>query len=79
MVETMGPMMPQKVVLVLIRLSRWSLETKTVEKIAKNRHMDRQKYSYFERNLAMMMIYLPIEFDLNRIKRLKVRVWKEKF
>ena len=44
----------------------------------KNRQMNRWNYSNFERNLAMMMIYLPVKFEFDWTKHFRVRVWKRK-
>ena len=47
-----------------------------------NRQKDGQtngrNYTNFERNLAMMVIYLPVKFEFDWTKRFLVRVWKRK-
>ena len=37
-----------------------------------------QNYTNFERNLAMMVIYLPVKFKFNWTNRFRVRVRKRK-
>ena len=39
-------------------------------------HMNRRDYTNFKSNLAMMVIYLPVEFEFDWTKRFQVRVWK---
>ena len=46
-----------------------------------NKKMDKQtdkNYTNFDRNLAVMVIYLPVKFQCDWTKRLRVRVWKRK-
>ena len=43
-----------------------------------NRQMKRQNYTYFERNLAMMVIYLPVKFEFDWTNCFQVRVRKQK-
>ena len=38
-----------------------------------------RNYTNFERNLAMMVIYLPIKFEFDWTKHFRVRVRKRKF
>ena len=38
--------------------------------------MNGRNYANFERNLAMMLIYLPVKFEFDLTKRFRVRVWK---
>ena len=40
--------------------------------------MDRQNYTNFERNLAMVVIYLPVKFEFDWTNRFQVRVRKLK-
>ena len=40
----------------------------------KNGQTNRRNYSNFKRNLAMMVIYLPIKFEFDWTKRFQVRV-----
>ena len=47
-------------------------------KRTKNGQTKGQNYTNFESNLAMMIIYLPIKFELNWTKRFRVRVRKRK-
>ena len=45
----------------------------------KNRQTNRQNYTNFERNLAMMVIYLPIKFEFDWTNHFRVFVRKQKF
>ena len=47
------------------------------DKRTKNRQMNRQNYTNFERNLATMVIYLPVKFEIDWTNRFRVR--KQKF
>ena len=38
-----------------------------------------QNYTNFERNLAMMVIYLPVKFEFDWTKHFRARVWKRKY
>ena len=49
------------------------------DKQTKNRQTNIRNYTNFERNLAMMVIYLPVKFDFNWTNRFRVRVRKRKF
>ena len=44
----------------------------------KNGKMNRRNYTKFKRNLAMMMIYLPVKFEFDWTKCFWVRVRKQK-
>ena len=44
----------------------------------KNGHTNRQNYTNFERNLAMMVIYVPVKYEFIRTNRFQVRVRKRK-
>ena len=37
-----------------------------------------QNYTNFERNLAMMVFYLPVRFEFDWTNHFRVRVWKQK-
>ena len=39
----------------------------------KNRQMNRQNYTNFERNLAMMVIYLPVKFEFDWTNHFRVK------
>ena len=39
-----------------------------------DRQTNRQNYTNFESNLAMMVIYLPVKFEFDWSKRFRVRV-----
>ena len=43
-----------------------------------NGQMNRWNYTNFERNLAMMVIYVPVKFEFDWINRFRVRVRKRK-
>ena len=47
-------------------------------KRTKNRQMNTRNYTNFERNLAMMVIYLPVMFEFDWTNRFRVRVRKRK-
>ena len=42
----------------------------------KNGQTNRQSYTNFERNLAMMVIYLPVKFEFDWSNRFRVSVRK---
>ena len=44
-----------------------------------NGQINRRNYTNFERNLAMMVIYLPVKFEFNWTNRFQVKVQKRKF
>ena len=44
----------------------------------KNGQTNRRNFTNFKRNLAMMVIYLPVKFEFDWSNRFKVRVWKRK-
>ena len=48
------------------------------DKQTKNGQMNRQNYTNFDRNLAMMVIYVPLKFEFDWTNRLQVRVRKQK-
>ena len=48
------------------------------DKWTKNGQTKGQNYTHFERNLAMMVIYLPVKFELDWTNRFRVRVRKRK-
>ena len=48
------------------------------DKWTKNGQTNRQNYTNFERNVAMMVIYLPVQFEFNWTKLFRVRVRKQK-
>ena len=37
-----------------------------------------RNYTNFERNLAMMVIYVPVKYEVDWTNRFRVRVWKQK-
>ena len=43
------------------------------DKRAKNGEINTQNYTNFVRNLAMMVIYLPVKFDFDWINRFRVK------
>ena len=43
-----------------------------------NGQMNRQNYTNFERNLAMMVIYVPVKFEFDWTNHFRVRVQKQK-
>ena len=48
------------------------------DKRTKNRQAMKWNYNNFERNLAMMVIYIPEKFEFDWTKRFRVRAWKRK-
>ena len=44
----------------------------------KTRQMNGRIYTNFERNLAMMLMYVPVKFELDWSNRFRVRVRKQK-
>ena len=48
------------------------------DKWTKNGQMNRQNFTNFERNLAMMLIYLPVKFEFDQTNCFRVRVQKRK-
>ena len=48
------------------------------DKRTKYGQTNRRNYTNFERNLAMMVIYLPVKFEFNWTNRFRVRVRKRK-
>ena len=48
------------------------------DKRTKNGQTDTRNFTNFERNLAMMVIYLPVKFEFDWSNRFKVRVRKRK-
>ena len=48
------------------------------DKRMKNGQTNTRNFTNFERNLAMMMIYLPVKFEFDWSNRFKVRVRKRK-
>ena len=49
-----------------------------IDKLTKNGQTNRQNYTNFERNLAMMVIYVPVKFEFDWTKLFRVRVRKQK-
>ena len=41
-----------------------------------NGQTNRRNYTNFERNLAMMVIYVPVKYEFEWTNRFRVRVWK---
>ena len=48
------------------------------DKRTKNGQTNTRNFTNFKRNLAMMVIYLPVKFEFDWSNRFKVRVWKRK-
>ena len=48
------------------------------DKRMKNGRTNRQNFTNFERNLAMMVIYLPVKVEFDQTNRFRVRVRKQK-
>ena len=59
---------------------RW-MDRKTEQKRTngqKNGQTNRRSYTNFERNLAMMVIYVPVKYEFDWTNRFRVRVRKRK-
>ena len=61
-----------------IRLDKACTSKGPEMKILTHRQMDGQSYTNFKRNLAMMVIYLPVKFEFDWTKHFWVRVRKRK-
>ena len=48
------------------------------DKQTKNGQMNRRNYTNFKRNLAVMVTYVPVKFEINWTNRYRVTVWKRK-
>ena len=48
------------------------------DKRTKNGQMNIQNYTSFQSNLALMVIYLPVKFEIDWTKHFRVRVQKQK-
>ena len=48
------------------------------DKWTKNGQTNGRNYTNFERNLAMMVIYVPVKLEFDWTNRFRVRVWKQK-
>ena len=44
----------------------------------KNEQTNKQNYTNFESNLAMIVIYLPVKLEFDWTKHFRVRVWKRR-
>ena len=56
----------------------WGRTEGWTDKRTKNGQTNRRNYTKFERNLAMMVIYVPVKLKLDWTNRFRVRVWKWK-
>ena len=54
------------------------MDRQTDRQTDKNGQTNRQNYTNFESNLAMMVIYIPVKFEFDWTYRFRVRVWKQK-
>ena len=63
-----------------IRQTVFELESgnENLDKQTKNRQMKGRNSTNFERNLAMMVIYLPVKFEFDWTNHFQVRVRKRK-
>ena len=43
-----------------------------------NKRTEKRSYTNFKRNLAMMVIYVPVKYEFDWTNRFRVRVWKRK-
>ena len=60
---------------------RW-MDRKTDKKRTngqKNGQTNGRSYTNFERNLAMMVIYVPGKYEFDWTNRFRVRIWKRKY
>ena len=51
------------------RVRVWKQKRGRTSKRTKNRQRNRRNYTNFERNLAMMVIYLPVMFEIDWTNR----------
>ena len=59
------------------RTDGWT-EKRTKTKKRTEKRTNRRNFTNFERNLAMMVIYLPVKFEFDWSNRFRVRVRKQK-
>ena len=60
------------------RTDGWTEKRTKTRNGRKNGQTNRRNFTNFERNLAMMVIYLPVKFEFDWANRFKVRVRKRK-
>ena len=60
------------------RVRVWKRKCGRTDKLTKNGQTNGQNYTIFERNLAMMVIYVPVKFEFDWTNRFRVRVRKQK-
>ena len=60
------------------RTDGWTEKRTKTKKRTKNGQTNTRNFTNFERNLAMMVIYLPVKFEFDWSNRFKVRVRKRK-
>ena len=65
----------------MIGQSIFELESgnRNVDEQTNGQKTNRENYTNFDRNLAMMVIYLPVKFEFDWTNRFRVRVQKRKF
>ena len=61
------------------RVRVWKQKCWRTDKWTKNRQTNRQNYTNFERNLAVMVIYLTVKLEFDWTNIFRVRVRKRKF
>ena len=61
---------------VRVRKRKCGQTDRWTDKRTKNGQRNRQNFTNFERNLAMMVIYLPVKFEFDWTNRFRVRVRK---
>ena len=57
---------------------KWRQTDGWTDKRMKHGQINRQNFTKFERNLAMMVIYLPVKVEFDQTNRFRVRVRKRK-
>ena len=58
------------------RVRVWKQKCGWTDKRTKNGQTNRWNYTNFERNLAMMVIYVPVKFEFDWLNHFRVRVQK---
>ena len=60
------------------RVRVWKWKFRQTDKWTKNGQTNRQNYTNFKKNLAVMVIYLSVKFEFDWTNRFRVRVRKQK-
>ena len=63
---------------VIVRKRKCGRTDGWTDKRTKNRQTNRRNFTNFERNLALMVIYVPVKFEFDWTNCIRVIVWKRK-